>query len=261
MNTLGPRLAGVLGAAFVLHSVASFGQTETVSTVQIAAGATQKYSLLSRDKPADVERAWVLFTGYDGRAHVGTLDRSPVFLGRGLLVDGRRLFLRDRSAVAVVDSPSTMPEMSVAFRSSEAYLAGAEAVIEDIRRQLPNARIYLVGASNGSISAVNLAARMGSRIAGVVILSGVFSDPMQAGIGGLAHRVVIFHHTRDACVPLNFTAAFRDRFAPVVVEDIGVHYPSTCGPYSAHHFHGQEAAVINLMYQWANGQAVPATLR
>lgn len=217
--------------------------------------------MLNDDDVKGVARVWVLFTGYDGYAHVGLLDNTPVFIGRGILVDGRGLFLRAHTAVAVVDSPSPMPEMSVAYRSSEAYLSGTEKVISALQAKLPAAKIYLVGASNGSISVVRLAARMGSRIAGVVVLSGLFSDPGQLKDVSFSQPVVFVHHAKDSCLPMRFTAAFRDRFHPVVVEDIGVHYAGTCGPYSAHHFHGQEAAVIELLYQWVDGRALPDTIR
>lgn len=251
----------MFAVTFAWQAVTCLGQVESVTAVPIAGSASQKYSLLYRGEAAGVDRVWVLFTGYDGHAHLGTLDGSPVFLGRGILVDGRRLFLRERNAVAVVDSPSTMPAMSVAFRSSDAYLSGVEQVIASIQGQVPNAKIYLVGASNGSISAVNLATRMGNRIAGVAILGGVFSDLGEFGVGKLKQPVLVIHHKRDGCIPLNFTDGFRERFAPVLVEDIGAHYPSTCGPYSAHHFHGQEAPVIEVLYQWAEGKSAPASLR
>jgi predicted esterase len=252
----------VLGLCIVGPSVC-LAQTESVSTVQVSPTATQKYTLLvSKDDPKTVLKVWVLFTGYDGYAHVGLLDSTPVFIGRGIMVDGRRLFLRDHTAVAVVDSPSNMSEMTVAFRRSDAYLSGTQKLIEEIHTKLPAAKIYLVGASNGSVSVVQLASRMPERIAGVAVLSGLYTDPEQFKGLTLYQPIVFVHHEKDACLGVHFTSAFRERFHPVMVSDIGVHYASTCGPYSAHHFHGQEAAVVDLLYQWADGQpSLPTSIR
>jgi hypothetical protein len=248
--------------AFIVTPVTCLAQIETVSTVEIASGATQQYSLLlNTGDVKTVARVWVLFTGYDGYAHVGLLDNTPVFIGRGLLIDGRGLFLREQTAVAVVDSPSTMREMPFAYRSSDAYLSGTQKVIEAIQAKLPSAKLYLVGASNGSISVMRLAARMGSRIAGVVVLSGLYGDLAQLKEIPISQPVLFVHHARDACVAPRFTPAFRDRFHPIVVEDINVHYAGTCGPYSAHHFHGQESAVIDVLYQWAESRPLPGSIR
>jgi predicted esterase len=250
----------LLGAC-LLNPLVCFAETEAVFTVQIAPGATQKYSLLLNGDDTSEERVFVLFTGGDGYVHMGLLDCAPVFIGRGILVDGRGLFLRGHNAVAVVDSPSLMPEMPVAYRRSEAYLSGTEKVISAIQAKVPTAKIYLVGASNGSVSVIKLAARMGSRIAGTVVLSGIFDDPAQLKDVAANQRVLFVHHEKDACLPLRFTPAFRDRFHPVIVEDIGVHYARTCGPYSAHHFHGQESAVVDLVYQWSEARSIPERIR
>lgn len=73
--------------------------------------------------------------------------------------------------------------------------------------------------------------------------------------------MLFIHHEKDACVPLAFTPAFRSRFNLVVVEGVTVHDAGTCGPYSAHHFHGQESAVIDLIYQWSEERSIPERIR
>jgi pimeloyl-ACP methyl ester carboxylesterase len=256
------RHVGVwLLSAYLLNPPVCFAKTEAVFTVQIGPRATQKYSLLLNGNDTSEERVFVLFTGGDGYVHMGLLDGAPVFIGRGILVDGRGLFLRVHNAVAVVDSPSRMPEMPVAYRRSEAYLSGTEKVISAIQAKVPTAKIYLVGASNGSLSVIKLAAQLRNRIAGTVVLSGIFNDPAQLKDISANQRMLFVHHDKDACLPLSFTPAFRDRFHPVIVEDIGVHYAGTCGPYSAHHFHGQESAVVALVYQWSEGRSIPERIR
>jgi dienelactone hydrolase len=256
------RHVGVsLLSACLLSPLLCFAKTEGVFTVQIAPEASQKYSLLLNDDDTNVESVWVLFTGSDGYVHMGLLDGQPVFIGRGILVDGRGLFLRRHNAVAVVDSPSVMPKMPLMYRTSEAYLSGTEKVISAIQAQVPAARIYFVGTSNGSMSVIALAARLGSRIAGTVVLSGIFNDPAQLKDLGANQRVLFVHHERDACVPPRFTPAFRERFHPVIVEDMGVHYAGDCGPYSAHEFHGQESAVVDLVYQWSEARSIPERIR
>jgi hypothetical protein len=261
MHNAARQIAVLFLWSCLLRPLTGWAETETVFSVQLSSTSIQKYSLLLQDDGKAVSRVWVLFTGYDGHAHVGVLDNTPVFIGRGILVDGRRLFLRDHTAVAVINSPSIMPEMTIPFRRSEPYLSGTQKVIDEIHTKLPAAKIYLVGASNGSISVTQLASKMGSRIAGVAVLSGLFTDPGQLEGLVINQPIVFVHHEKDACLPMRFTSAFRDRFHPVVVADIGVHYASTCGPYSAHHFHGQEAAVIDVLYQWANDQPLPSNIR
>jgi hypothetical protein len=77
----------------------------------------------------------------------------------------------------------------------------------------------------------------------------------------LVQPLLFVHHQKDQCIPEAFTPAFIAEFHPVLVEDIGVHYASKRGPYSAHQFHGQEAAVIDLIYHWADGQPLPSQIR
>ncbi|MEC5385885.1 alpha/beta fold hydrolase [Uliginosibacterium sp. H3] len=242
----------------VFHTVYA---ADSVETIELASGGTQKYAVFRNDDGKPVTRLMALFTGGDGEAHVGLLDGSPVFVGRGFMVDGRRLFLREGTAVAVIDSPSSMPKMAAKYRQEETYLAGTEKALDAFRAQFPTARLYLIGHSNGSISAMALASRMKERVAGVVSLGGVIRRSEDFGDIKLAQPILFMHHRKDACASPTYSAAFIDLYHPIFVEDIGAYFPSRCGPYSAHHFHGQEGAVVDTIYRWLNGATLTESIR
>ncbi|HSD36644.1 MAG TPA: alpha/beta fold hydrolase [Rhodocyclaceae bacterium] len=242
----------------MLHTAAA---AESIETIELASGGTQKYAVFRNDDGKPVTRLMALFTGGDGEAHAGLLDGNPVFVGRGLMVDGSRLFLREGTAVAVIDSPSAMPKMSARYRTDETYLAGTEKVLEAFRAQFPAARLYLIGHSNGTISAMALASRMKERVAGVVSLAGVIRRAEDLGEMKITQPILFMHHGKDTCASPTYGVSFINQYHPILVEDIGAHFPSRCGPYSAHHFHGQEAAVVDMIYRWSNGETLPEKIR
>lgn len=248
-------------AVVALVMLSSSHAAEIVSTVQVGEGITQKYALLTDDNGKTITQVWALFMGGSGHAHVGVIDGMPVLLGRGLMTDGRHLFLRDNTAVAVIDAPSAMPKMPAEYRRQEAYLAGTEKVLDEIRAQFPAAKLYLVGHSNGTISAVTLGARMGTRVAGIALLGGVFRTLESFAAVKVSQPTLFMHHEKDACVGPGYNATLVEKYRPIIVEDIGASFPSRCGPYSAHHFHGQEAKVVDTTFRWIRGEALPARIR
>jgi hypothetical protein len=102
---------------------------------------------------------------------------------------------------------------------------------------------------------------MKERVAGVVSLGGVIRRAEDMGDIKLTQPILFMHHTKDACASPTYSAAFINQYHPVFVEDIGAHFPSRCGPYSAHHFHGQEAAVVDTIYRWLNGETLAESIR
>jgi len=83
--------------------------------------------------------------------------------------------------VAIADAPSDHPgAVDPAFRASEAQAIDTAAVVVFLRNSAP-VPVWLIGTSNGAISAANAGVRLGpARIAGVVLTSSVW-DRRHAG--------------------------------------------------------------------------------
>ena len=187
--------------------------------------------------------------------------------GNGVLASVRNNFLLRVAGrfsaqgfdVAVVDAPSDQSGgMTPQFRQSSQHADDISAVIALLKRRAP-LPIWLIGTSNGSISAANAAARIGPPgVAGVVLTSSVWLGGM-AGVALEQIRVpvLVVHNRDDGCgsSPFGDTAGAMARMANARVKELlamsgGALRSGPCDALSPHGYYGIEDQVVPAIIAW-----------
>lgn len=152
----------------------------------------------------------------------------------------------------------------------EQHAADIGAIIAALAARFPGAEFYLVGTSKGTVSAAALGARLGAKIAGVVLTSTV----TQASRGGeglsgfdfgkLNVPVLLMHHKSDACHVTPYYAVERIakeyRIPLVTVTGSDGARGAYCQAFSYHGYAGRESEVAAAIVQWVNKRAVAPTI-
>lgn len=136
-----------------------------------------------------------------GNGGMGVKDGVPA--SENFLVRSRERFAAHGFDVAIVGPPSDRPQVDLRFRTSNAHMADLRAVVERLRLDTGKP-VWLVGTSNGTVSAAAGAIALGDRIAGVVLTSSRSERTRRASLldmdlAKIAVPVLVLHHRRDAC--------------------------------------------------------------
>ncbi len=184
---------------------------------------------------------------------------TPNFSGHGLLV-------------AVVDTPSDRKEDGLYdFRTSVEHAQDIQGVIDRLREK-NNVPIFLVGTSQGTISAAGVTARLKSRgIAGVVLTSTVTrtnnrgdkEQVFDADLELIRTPVLVVYHEDDGCYVTPYEDADRLMDSLVnarhkkLLSYKGGKYPESdaCRALSEHGFFGIEERVVGDIVSWIKEQA------
>lgn len=171
-------------------------------------------------------------------------------------------FVAQGITVAVADTPSDHPRgMDPSFRASEAHAEDMADIVTFLqgRTRMP---VWLVGTSNGSISAANAAVRIGPpRIAGVVLTSSVWNGGMsQVPLAALRVPVLIVHNRDDTC-PQSPPALAEGAFAALrqapardlLLVSGGRSVSAPCKARSSHGYYGIEDQVVPAIIAWIKG--------
>ena len=162
-------------------------------------------------------------------------------------------------SVAVPDTPSDHPGgFGPLFRTWTAHMQDVAAIVAFLRRQAP-APIWVVGTSNGTISAASSAAYLGSPpIAGVVLTSSVWLGGLGlVPVEKITAPVLIVHDRDDGCPASQFPLEEKNlpRFASAPVKKLiavsgGGDGGPRCGTGSPHDFYGIDDKVTPLIIDW-----------
>ncbi|WP_180130683.1 alpha/beta hydrolase [Rhodoferax sp. BLA1] len=200
----------------------------------------------------------LLFAG----GHGGIGLKGGVPQSGNFLIRSRDDFARAGFNVALVGNPNDARQMTPAFRRSGEHQADVRTILDDIG-QRSNVPVWLVGTSQGTLSAAANSVALGARIAGVVLSSTVTGSQPGGSVVDIALEditvpVLIFQHKHDACRITPPAAAQRliSRLvsAPVkqYIEVDGGTEPSS-GPCEAFHHHGyvgMEAQAVDQISGW-----------
>lgn len=172
----------------------------------------------------------------------------------------RQQFIAASMSIAVPDTPSDHPAgFGPLFRAEAAHAQDVAAVVALLKRQVP-APVWLVGVSNGTISAANAAVRLGPHaIAGVVLISSVWLGGMSAvPVEQIAVPVLLVHNRSDDCPasPFAETEKSLSRFAAAPAKELiavasgGARGSEPCGLGSPHDFHRIKDKVLPPIIAW-----------
>ena len=211
--------------------------------------------------PPEPTAAVLLFPGGDGVVGIGTT--GFVRYEDNFLVRTRALWRSENLAVALPDTPAGTSLLG--RRGSADFADAAAAILARLRALTGSVPIFLVGTSQGSTGAANLAAALPpGRIAGLVLNSPV----SQRNAGGetvydghpeqVAVPSLIVVHAADTCrlSPPGEAAKLAATLAQAARHDIlRIEAPSplrgpACGPFAPHGYLNAEGTTVRQITAW-----------
>jgi len=250
--------AACLLAAWLAPALAA----EQVVTIPTREGVTVSYLLVSVPDAAP-RFAVVSFIGGKGvlnlqeRSAKGTLRFGP---GANFLVRVRDVFADANMVDALIDAPSDrLPEgMADDFRMSAEHARDVAAVVADLAKRYPGAKVYAMGTSRGTTSVASIAAREPRLFEGIV-LSSIVTIADRTGpnlsrfdFASLKLPTLLVHNRDDACrlSPYASAKALASRFALTTVEGGDPPKSDPCEPQSPHGYFGREAGTAAAIRRW-----------
>jgi pimeloyl-ACP methyl ester carboxylesterase len=217
--------------------------------IELPAGPQTTQAVLY-DAVANPVASVILMIGGDGDfAHM-----PGVFLLRV-----RQRFVAAHMSVAVPDTPSDHPGgFGPLFRLGGDHTEALATIAFFLKKKSP-APVWLVGHSNGTISAASAAQRLGPDVvAGVVLSSSVWLGGLeQAPTRYIMSPVLLVHNRNDACPASpfalaeaslsSFVLAPKKKFVAVTGPNDG---KDRCGAETAHDFYDAEDKAVPPMLGW-----------
>ncbi len=165
------------GLATAAANQAGAGTQERLVTLETRAGVTQKFILITAQKPV---AAVILFAGGTGNLDLPDASDWPVsgWEQSNFLVRSRDDFAAHGFAVAVVDAPSDRKErigMRGGFRNSAKHVTDIDAVIAYLTTSA-GVPVWLIGTSRGTESAAYIAIHTKEKVAGLVLTASMTDD-------------------------------------------------------------------------------------
>jgi hypothetical protein len=230
----------------------------------------QAYLLLREATP--VKAVAVLITGGYGLLKfegTGTdIKWNPQ--GNSYVMLNRQLFVDAATAAAIVDAPTDQWSIGATpkFRKGADHAADLRAVVADLRKRFPGARIFLVGTSQGSTSAAFVGKALGKDIDGVVLTASVFvwapakwgylhdSNLVDFDYAQIQAPLLIVHHRDDPCgiTPYAPAADLGAKYPLISVKGGSPVQDNGCGPLGPHGFLGREREVAAEILNWMYGR-------
>jgi predicted esterase len=239
---------------------------EELVTIPTRGGVTLSY-LLDQDKAAVPKVVVLSFVGGFGaiglekRAQKGPVKFGPT---ANFLVRIRDQLTDADVADVIVDSPSDqLPQgMSDAFRLSGDHAADIGALIGDLKRRFPDAKVFLLGTSRGTISAAALGARLSGSVQGVVLTSTVTNADRTGkalstfDFDSIKVPVLLVHHRDDGCRTSPYSGAQRlaKKFPLISVAGGDPPQSDPCEAMSQHGYLGREAPTAQAIKNWILGR-------
>jgi pimeloyl-ACP methyl ester carboxylesterase len=249
-------LCAAVGLMILIAPVLAGAAEPVVTELTLDDGRMQRMLFAIPENPRAV---LVMLPGGNGMVEFGP-DGGFRRMGDALLLRTLPLWQERGFAVAVLTPPNGMSLLG--YRHTEAYAAAIGQAVEDLkgRTGLP---VWLIGSSQGAIAAIGAAARLGDRLAGIVVMSSV-TGRSSAGEtvfdsepGRVAVPVLIVANQGDACPasPPGDAAKIAGALTRAPRKDI-LMLESTpakeqpCGPHSPHGYSGIEQPTIEQVARW-----------
>ena len=243
----------VLGTGF--GPAASRAQAQAVvADLPIPSGGTERIAFL----PAPAPRATViLLAGGQGIVQIGADGGTG---NSNFLIRSRNLWAAYGVNALVLGSPDNN---SLLGQRSQPGYATALALAVDFARSRSDVPVWLVGTSQGSIAAVNGAARLGGRVAGIVLTSSVTQQSRSgetvfgAGPSAVAVPALVVANSRDGCsasppsdAPRLLAAMAGSPRKEMILFDSSAIQSDPCQALSPHGYLGIESSVVARIAAW-----------
>lgn len=212
-----------------------------------------------------VKHLLVLFNGGAGAISppaAGVNEQGEKFSLRGFMAE-------QLGVVVSVGLPADKQDgLPLEWRASAEHVKDAGAVINVLVKQYPEARITLLGFSNGARSASHIGAALrgmkdglGAKLQGVILMSASIDAFREDWIGELDARkdrpkvpLLVVHHRRDSCLHFRDIEEAAKWHHFITVDDVRQPrvntYRRDCGRGSAHSFSGREEKVYQAVVDW-----------
>lgn len=250
--------------SFAGIAAAEDGINGELVTVQSRQDATQSVYL----KSATPAPKWVvlLYAGGEGDLHL-TKDGPSQSQGN-FVIRTADYWLEQGDAVAMVDTPSDFPNgVRDGYRLSKDALTDTRALVDEMRKRFPSAKVVLLGTSRGTISIANILNRQ-PELADAYILTSTISTSGRRDFGTAAlhidhpekYRVLFVGNKNDNCGSSPYTGgkgfAESNHYDFIAEESSqgGGDRASDCGPHSPHGYLGIESHVMDDMNHWLTAQ-------
>jgi pimeloyl-ACP methyl ester carboxylesterase len=196
-----------------------------------------------------------------GGGGIGMRDGVPQ--SQNFLVRSRDYFAQAGFNVALLGKSTDRADMDPWWRKTDEHVADVRAVVEKLRGDL-KVPVWLVGTSNGTISAAAAAAAIDpSKLGGVVLTSSIvvgdrFSPVQGLDIEKIRVPVLVVHHKHDACkscLPGSVDSVISGlKSAPVKklvwIDGGGPATGETCEAMHWHGFIGKEKETVDTITAW-----------
>ena len=210
---------------------------ELFATAQAASGETVPYVLDSRS--ASPKYVVILFPGGNGRVDPRMVNGKLIYRAKNNFLLRSRPLLVDEEFSAVATNSTSNPQH-------------VQAIIDDLAKRFPRARLYLMGTSRGTLDTLALADYLSTRIAGEIHMSS-FAAVASFDATKYKNRQLLVHHADDGCrvTPFGAARSAHERFGtPLVVMRGGRAEGDPCQPFAHHGYHGIEKETIDAIKQW-----------
>ena len=238
-------LAVILVALLAMSGLAA--QADEHRTVPSRPGVTQPFDFIAAAAP---KASVILFPG--GNGDVASVRQNFLLRVRQQIASGGL-------NVAVADVPSDHSGgVAIQYRASAEAGADAAAIVGFFTAAVP-LPVWVIGTSNGSVSAANVAARLGpDRIAGAVLTSSVWSGGMSfVPLNDIAVPTLIVHNRADTCPSSPFAGAdlavaqlSRAPAKELLAVSGGISKSRPCEALAPHGYYGIEDQVVPRMVEW-----------
>jgi hypothetical protein len=245
---------------------------EEVVHVEVRKGVDEPLLLSMASAEQKPKRILLLFPGSDGVMQIKQKAGGTWFkLWGNYLIRTRARFVDAEDIAVSVDMPSDQYCCANdRFRLDEQHAADVGALIGALSARFPGAEFYLIGTSKGTVSAAALGARLGARVAGVVLTSTVTRETRKGqglsrfDFGTLKVPVLLVHHKSDSCHVTPYYAvekiAREYRFPLVSVTGSEGARGDDCEAFAYHGYAGRESQVAAAIVAWVKTRAVAPTI-
>lgn len=224
------------GLALAFSPAAQAAET-LVDTARLPNGDAVPY-VLDAVSP-DPKYVLILFPGGSGQMNPRMEDGKLQYGFRGNFLIRARPHFVDKDFVTVSTNSSDSEERIV-------------ALLEDLKRRFPAAKVYLVGTSNGTGPTMRLAGFLQDKVAGEIHTSSraqIYSFNAKE----YRNRHLVVHHANDWCRVTPYSAALRshEKFGTeLITMEGGISVGDACEAFSHHGYNGIEKETVDTIKQW-----------